>query len=114
MNPKDATLGGYFEEHHRPPAFQGPDDAAYSVDVVVDETDGAPEGPWGASLFFLRWQDQKAVGHLETGFVAFGASEEEARQAAHALTLHEVKRHLDRVVAAEGAEGEGAGSGGTR
>ena len=106
MIAKDETLGGYFAEHHRPPAFEGADGAAYSVDVVVDETDGAPEGAWGASLFFLRWDDQKAVGHLETGFVAYGESEAAARAAAGALTLHEVKTRLDRLVAGR--------SGGTR
>ena len=94
-------MGGYFAEHHRPPAFRGPDGASYTVDVVTDETDGAPEGAWGASLLFLRWEDQKAVGHLETGFVAFGESEEAAGSAARALTLHEVKALLARLVAGE-------------
>lgn len=108
MNAKDSTLGGYFAEHHRPPAFRGRDGAAYSVDVVVDETDGAPEGAFGATLFFLRWEAQKAVGHLETGFVAYGDSEASARRAAESLTLHEVKAWLDRLVAGR-AEREGHG-----
>lgn len=98
MDAKDATLAGYFAEHRRPPGFRGPDGAAYTADIVVEETDDVPEGPWGAILFFLRWEEKRAVAHLETGFVAYGESEEAVRRTAGALTLHEVKDWLDRLV----------------
>jgi hypothetical protein len=105
VDPRDATLGGYLAEHRRPPAFEGADGAAYTADVVVEETDGAPEGPWGAILFFLRWREGRPVGHLETGFVAYGATESEALAAARRMHLREVKRWLDRAIQAERATG---------
>lgn len=104
MEPKDGTLGGYFAEHHRPPAFRGTDGGNYTVDLIIEETDGAPAGPWGALLFFLRWEGGKATGHLETGFVAYGDTEEAARQAAEALTLHQVKGWLEGLVTAGPSE----------
>ena len=37
----DASLGGYFEKHSRPPAFEGSDGASYSVDVYIEENSAA-------------------------------------------------------------------------
>lgn len=99
----DATLGGYLTVHSRPPAFSGSDGRAYSADVFVDATAGA-DGRFGAALFFVRWSadGDRPDGHVETGYVAYGATGAEAREAARALTLHDVKRVLDAAIASDG------------
>jgi len=104
---RDDTLAGYLEVHERPPAFTGPDGAAYTVGLFVDET-ANPDGTFGGALVFVRWSDagDHAIGHVETPCVVSAASPEAASQALGALTLHEVKAHLDRVV---GADTPGAG-----
>lgn len=100
---EDAILGGYLRKHERAPAFEGSDGAAYSVAVLVD---GDVDGRFGAALLFVRWSEagDRPVGHLETDYLAFGATEKEAKTAAHALTLHEVKDHLERLIAQVGAK----------
>jgi len=105
----DATLGGYLRVHQRPPAFGGLDGAAYSVSTLVDD-DPDPAGRLGAALLFIRWSTsgERAVGHLETEYLAFGPTPDAAQAPLLALTLHEVKAHLDRCIAAEtkrGADG---------
>jgi len=95
----ETTLGGYLVKHQRPPAFGGPDGRAYSVAVLLgDEPDA--EGRFGAALLFVRWSQggDAPDGHVETEYVVFGPSRKEAEQAAHALSLHDVKAHLDRAV----------------
>ncbi len=95
---KDATLGGYLEEHERPPAFTGPDGGSYTLAIMTEEmSDDGPER-WGAYLFFLKWRERDAVDHLETGILAEGKSEDEVREAVSRLTLHEAKELLDRLV----------------
>ena len=96
----DVTLAGYIKVHNRPPAFEGSDGQPYSVDVDVE----APEdegGRWAAFLVFLRWAETGAgiMGHLESGDVAYGADEEEARRRALELSLYEVKAELDAAIA---------------
>ena len=96
----DSTLGGYFQVHERPPAFEGVDGAAYSVAVYVDEAPG-PGGRFGGALLFIRWSpagDQPA-GHLETDYLAFGPTPAAAEDQVRSLTLHQVKDHLDRLIA---------------
>lgn len=97
---EDSTLGGYLRVHERPPAFEGTDGAAYSVALYVDDAPG-PDGRFGAALLFVLWSpagDQPA-GHLETDYLAFGRTPAEAEEQLRCLTLHEVKAHLDRVIA---------------
>ncbi len=95
----DSTLGGYLEVHDRPPAFEGADGAAYSAAVYVDDTPDK-RGRFGAAVLFVRWSEMgsHAVGHLETPYLAFGSTPEEAEAQVGALTLHEVKQHLDRAI----------------
>jgi hypothetical protein len=98
----DTTLGGYQHVHGRPPAFGGPDGQAYSVATFAD--DSAEEGRYGAALLFVRWGDgERPVGHLETDYLAFGATPDEALAPVLALTLEQVKTHLDQCVARERA-----------
>jgi hypothetical protein len=94
----DTTLGGYEQIHQRPPAFGGPDGQAYSVSIFVDDAPDAA-GRYGAALLFLRWTDaERPVGHLETDYLAFGRTPEEALAPVLALSLRDVKAHLDRCV----------------
>jgi hypothetical protein len=94
----DTTLGGYQQVHQRPPAFGGADGQAYSVAPWVDDTPDA-DGRYGAALLFVRWAGaEKPIGHLETDYLAFGPTAEAALAPLLALTLREVKDHLDRCV----------------
>ena len=71
--------------------------------------DDAPDqaGRYGAALLFVRWGGgEKPVGHVETDYLAFGATPEAALAPLLALTLREVKEHLDRCVAAGRGTGE--------
>jgi len=96
----DGTLGGYVRIHQRPPAFGGNDGEAYTVSTLVDD-DPDPAGRFGAALIFIRWSTvgDKAVGHLETEYLAFGGTPDEALSPVLALTLQQVKTHLDRCIA---------------
>ena len=104
----ERTLGGYMAVHARPPAFEGADGRSYSVAVLTDAT-GDAAAPWGAYLLFPRWRHLGASGvegHLESAFLAHGATEAEVREAAGRLTLWEVKAVLDELVRAEVGEPE--------
>jgi hypothetical protein len=96
----DMTLGGYVAKHTRPPAFGGVDDQPYTVDVDVEAT--GDEGPraFAAFLVFVRWAETGAgiMQHHESGDIAFGATEAEARNRALELTLFEVKAELDAAI----------------
>jgi len=85
--------------HERAPAFGGADGRAYSVGTFVDETPDA-HGRYGAALLFVCWSDagDRPVGHLETEYLGSGATPAEALAPLLALTLHELKQHLDRCI----------------
>ena len=94
------TIGGYAAVHARPAAFEGWDGMSYSVEIVVDDT-GVAGRPYGAYLLFLRWRRmgaQGVEGHLETDYLAYGSTEEAARDAIGQLTLTAVKRMLDDLI----------------
>lgn len=95
----DLTLAGYIAKHNRPPAFEGADGQPYTVDVDTEATDD-PQRPFAAFFVFLRWAETGAgiMMHVESGDVAFGASEAAARAAALELTLYEVKEELDQAI----------------
>ena len=64
----------------------------------VDDAPDA-EGRYGAALLFVRWAGgDKPVGHVETDYLAFGATPADALAPLLALSLREVKEHLDRCV----------------
>jgi hypothetical protein len=98
------TIGGYMAVHDRPAAFEGSDGASYSVEIVTDTVD--PGGRFGAYLLFVRWRhgDPVASGHLESEFLAFSDSEEEARAAVGSLLLNDVKQRLDALIKSKSAE----------
>jgi hypothetical protein len=99
------TIGGYMAVHDRPAAFEGSDRASYSVEIVTDISD-EKDGAFGAYLLFVRWRegDPVASGHLETEFLAFADTEDEARTMVGAMPLNEVKRHLDELIKARQKE----------
>lgn len=104
----ERTVGGYAAVHGRPPALEGPDGYAYSVEPAADTTGDAAR-PWGGFLLFLRWRRigaQGVEGHLETEFLVHGATEEEALARVRELALAEAQAWLDRLVRAQQAAAE--------
>lgn len=93
----DMTLGGYIDLHSRVPAFEGSDGQPYTVDVDFEQTD---DGAHVAFLVFIRWAATGAgiMDHVESGDVARGASEEDARRAAMDLSLYEIRAELDAAI----------------
>lgn len=98
------TVGGYTAVHARPPAFEAKDGTSYSVEVMTDET-GDPERPWAGYLLFVRWQqgDPVASGHVETGYLRYGPTEEEAGLAVGAMQLSDALAELNRAIADQSA-----------
>ena len=99
------TIGGYMAVHARPAAFEGSDGASYSVEIVTDAS-GDKTRPFAAYLLFVRWRqgDPVASGHLETEFLAFADTEDDARKLVGAMMLNEVKIRLDDLIKAKRAE----------
>lgn len=95
----DATLAGYRREHERPPAFEGADGHAYTVEVDVEET-GDPARPFSSFFVFPRWAATGAgiMGHVESGDVASGTTSADARRAAEEWTLFEIREELDAAI----------------
>lgn len=93
------TIGGYRAVHDRPAAFEGSDGASYSVEIVTDES-GEKENPFAAYLLFVRWGrgDPVASGHLETEFLTFAATEEEAVRVLGEMKLNDAKAKLDALI----------------
>lgn len=94
------TVGGYTAVHARPPAFEAKDGTSYSVEVMTDTTGDAAR-PWAGYLMFVRWRagDPVATGHVETEYLRFGSTEEEARAAVGALQLNDALAELNRALA---------------
>lgn len=95
----DLTLGGYWEMHNRPPAFEGVDGQPYTVDIDTEATSDT-DRPFAAFFLFIRWAATGAgiMEHTESRDVAYGATEEGARAAALELSLYEVKAELDAAI----------------
>lgn len=106
------TIGGYRAVHARPAAFEGADGASYSVEIVCDAT-GEEDRTYAAYLLFVRWRegDPVASGHLETDYIGFGWSEDDAIAQVSALTLQEARTHLDELVLRRQADTPSGGNG---
>ena|SRR5437016_6858536 len=93
------TLGGYAAVHGRPAAFEGSDGASYSVDIVTD-TAAEKGAAYSSYILFVRWRegDPVASGHLETGYLASGATEAEARLPVERMKLSEVREKLEELI----------------
>jgi len=101
----ESTIGGYAAVHDRPAAFEGSDGFSYSVELIVEETpDG--EAPWSAFILFVKWSRigaQTPEGHLESDYLAHGATEADARRALGAMPISDVKHVLDHLIAEKGS-----------
>ncbi len=95
----DTSLGGYFAVHGRAAAFKGADGDPYTV-AIETEYEAEADPPWVAYLVFLRWaQTGTAImGHLETGDLVEGQTEEEVRGTLEQLPLSRVKALLDDTI----------------
>ena len=96
----ESTIGGYAAVHARPAALEGRDGFSYSIEILSDET-GQPERPFGAYLIFVQWSRlgaQKVEGHLESDFVAWGASADQAEEALGQVALSAARRVLDDLI----------------
>ncbi len=94
------TIGGYSAVHGRPAAFEGVDGLSYSVELATDST-GEAARPYGAFILFLRWNqtaDPVVTGHIETAFLEFGNSAQEARTKLGTMKLTEVQEMLNRMI----------------
>ena len=97
------TIGGYAAVHDRPAAFEGSDGFSYSVELLADDTGEAGARRHAAYLFFVRWArvgSSSPMGHLESDYLAWGASEADALAELGALRLSEVTRILDELIVA--------------
>ncbi len=95
----DSTLGGYFDVHDRPPAFEGSDGQPYTVSIEVEKA-ADPRNPFIGYLVFPRWADTGlgVVGHVETPILFKGATRIDVSEQAGALPLEEVKGLLDEAI----------------
>jgi len=93
------TVGGYTAVHARPPAFEGKDGTSYSVEVMTDAT-GDDSKPWAGYLMFIRWRagDPVAMGHVETGYLRYGTTENEVRDATGTMLLNDALAELNRAL----------------
>jgi hypothetical protein len=92
-------------KHERAAAFTGNDGQAYSVAVFsADEPEA--DGRFGAALLFIRWSPagDAPTGHVETEYLAFGATPQEAEERLKALSLFDVKAALDEAIARQPGE----------
>ncbi len=98
-DPADATLGGYFEVHTRPPAFEGVDGMPYTVAIEVEQT-GDLLKPFAGYLVFPRWAETGLgiIGHVQTEVLWEGKGSEEVREHANALGLLEVQQLLNAAI----------------
>lgn len=92
-------------KHERAAAFTGSDGHPYSVAILVDEEPDA-QGRHGAALLFVRWSPggDAPAGHVETGYLAFADTPDEAEERVKVLSLYDVKAALDEAIARQPGE----------
>ena len=94
-------MGGYIEEHDRPPAFEGLDAQPYTVSIEVEQT-GNLRQPYAGYLVFPKWAETGLgiVGHVESPILFEGRSEDDVRGMLADMTLDAVKECLDAAIQA--------------
>jgi hypothetical protein len=105
---EDSTLGGYFDVHSRPPAFEGPDGHPYTVSREVEKTANL-RAPFAGYLVFPRWAETGLgiVGHVETATLCECTTSEAALERLGELSLLDVQRLLAGALArVHGEDGE--------
>jgi hypothetical protein len=100
----DATLGGYFRTHDRPPAFEGADGHPYTVSIEIEKTVDL-RTPWEAYLVFPRWAHTGLgiVGHVETPTLWTGAERDAVLTQAGDTPLIQVQTWLEDAITAAAA-----------
>ena len=98
-DPPDSTLGGYFAEHDRPPAFMGADRQPYTVSVEVEKRADL-HAPWIGYLVFPCWAETGIgiVGHVETPALWEGQARDEVEEMVGRTHLARVKELLDEAI----------------
>lgn len=97
----ESTIGGYAAVHDRPAAFEGVDGFSYSVEIMVERAAERAGDDWRAFFLFIKWARigaQTPEGHLESDYLAFGATEGAARDALGETPIGDVKALLDRLI----------------
>ena len=104
---EDATLGGYFRVHDRPPAFEGVDGHPYTVSIEVERTPDL-RAPFTAFLVFPRWAQTGLgiVGHVETPVLWRGRSRDEVIREAGRMPLLRVQEALNEAIRRKEADGD--------
>ncbi len=95
------TIGGYAAVHGRPAALEGLDGFAYSVEVMGDASPIGSPSSFGAFFLFLRWRrvgEEGVEGHLESEFLEFGATRDDALAALRAWPIERVQSHLNTMI----------------
>lgn len=95
----EVTLGGYMAKHERAAAFAGCDGHPYSCAILSDDEPDF-RGRFGAALLFIRWDGggEHPAGHVETDYLVWGGSKEDAERRIGALSLYDVKAALDDAI----------------
>lgn len=96
----ERTVGGYAAVHGRAAALEGRDGLSYSLEVLTDDT-GDPARPYGAYVLFLQWRRMGTQGidaHLETEFLAYGKTPDEAVARAASTPLTDCQQMLDALI----------------
>ncbi len=95
----DATLGGYFRTHDRPPAFEGADGHPYTVSIEVEKTPDL-RAPFLGYLVFPRWaaNGMGIIGHVETPTLWQARTSEDVLAEAGETPLLRVKTLLDQAI----------------
>ena len=97
--PADGTLGGYFEVHDRPPAFEGSDGHPYTVSLEVEQTPDL-RAPYHGYLVFPRWAQTGVgiTGHVESPTLVEARTTQEALDGLGALALIAVQGELEQAI----------------
>jgi len=98
----ESTIGGYAAVHDRPAAFEGSDGFSYSVEIMVEHGTEHAGDDWRAFFLFVKWARvgaQTPEGHLESDYLAAGATEQSARDVLGRTPIADVKALLDRLIA---------------
>lgn len=103
----DATLGGYFDEHDRPPAFEGTDGEPYTVSPEVEMTPDL-HAPYEGYLVFPRWAATGlgVVGHVETPTLVEGKTRETVLARLGEIPLLKVRQLLDEAIQRSAVPGD--------
>jgi hypothetical protein len=73
---------------------------------MTDAT-GNPSQPFAGYLLFVTWRrgDNVATGHIETDYLVYGATEEEAREKMGAMMLNDALAELNARIQMRGKPG---------